>query len=135
MKELSGFFKLLSDPNRLRIICLLMEEKTCVCVLSAVLGISQPAVSKHLARLKKAGLVAEEQDSFWTNYRLNPAGGKMKKLFTLIEKWAERDPGVKADIIGMRKTDRTKCCVLKRRKNGKKQEKREKHGEKNNRSH
>ena len=42
----------------------------CVCELASILEISQPAVSKHLKKLKNAGIISSEQDGLWTNYFL-----------------------------------------------------------------
>lgn len=71
MDKLAALLKSLSDKNRLRIIGLLNRKACCVCELAAVLDISQPAVSKHLAKLKRAGVIESEQNGFWTNYFLN----------------------------------------------------------------
>lgn len=61
LSEMERLFKALADSNRLRILALLQEGALCVCQLMGVLGLSQSTVSKHLAILKEAGLLAEEQ--------------------------------------------------------------------------
>ncbi|GBC97356.1 Arsenic resistance transcriptional regulator ArsR1 [bacterium HR16] len=61
LSEMERLFKALADSNRLRILALLQEGSLCVCQLMGVLGLSQSTVSKHLAILKEAGLLAEEQ--------------------------------------------------------------------------
>ena len=69
LSEAEQLFKALADSNRLRILLLLQEGALCVCQLMGVLGVSQSTVSKHLAILKEAGLLAEEQRgkrSFYT---------------------------------------------------------------------
>jgi ArsR family transcriptional regulator len=65
-------FKALGDPVRLRILALLRVREACVCELSSLLPVSQPAVSQHLRRLRQAGLVAERRHKYWTYYRLHP---------------------------------------------------------------
>lgn len=66
------FFSLLSDKTRLRCLLLLQQEKElCVCELSHVLGSIQPKVSRHLAHLRKSGLVSDERRGQWVYYRLN----------------------------------------------------------------
>lgn len=64
----------LADPVRLRICELLAEEELCVCHLAADLGISQPLLSHHLRTLREAALVETRRHSYWTYYRLAPAG-------------------------------------------------------------
>ena len=54
--------KAVADRNRLRILKLLESKHMCVCELAFVLGIKQPSVSRHLKKLKEAGLIDNEQD-------------------------------------------------------------------------
>jgi ArsR family transcriptional regulator len=63
-------FKALGDETRLQILGLLRLRELCVCELTALLPVSQPAVSQHLRRLKEAGLVREQRRSYWTYYAL-----------------------------------------------------------------
>jgi DNA-binding transcriptional ArsR family regulator len=62
-------FEVLAEPNRRRILDLLREEERPVGDLVAALGISQPAVSKHLRVLREAGLVAVRADGQRRLYR------------------------------------------------------------------
>ncbi len=64
--------KFLSDRNRLRILMALTRAETCVCDLIDELGLAQPLVSYHLARLKKAGVVRSRRDAQWMYYSLDP---------------------------------------------------------------
>ena len=64
--------KFLSDRNRLRILMTLTRAETCVCDLIDELGLAQPLVSYHLARLKKAGVVRSRRDAQWIYYSLDP---------------------------------------------------------------
>lgn len=61
--------KVLADPTRLKILRLIMDTELCVCELQALLQISQPAVSQHMAKLKAVGLVTERKAGMWTHYR------------------------------------------------------------------
>jgi len=73
-KELAGSFKALSDPSRLRILCLLASDTTGtlgVGDLASVLGISQSAVSQHLKVLKQEGIVESERIGFHVCFRFN----------------------------------------------------------------
>lgn len=71
MYKLINYFKLLSDETRLRIMVLLFHNEFCVCQITGITGISQPNVSKHLARLRDMGLVKDERREQYTYYSLN----------------------------------------------------------------
>ncbi|HHV79570.1 MAG TPA: helix-turn-helix transcriptional regulator [Firmicutes bacterium] len=65
-------FKALSDPTRLKILCLLgMNEELCVCKLNEALGGPQSGISYHLRILAEAGLVTRRDAGTWSYYRLN----------------------------------------------------------------
>ena len=65
--------KALSDPNRVKIMKMLEAKELCVCEITALLGLAQSTVSKHLKMLEDAGLVASWRDGAWVNYRLAAA--------------------------------------------------------------
>ena len=68
-----ALFNLLSDPTRLRALMLLLSEgELCVCELTFALEESQPKVSRHLAQLRKAGIVQARRSGTWMYYRLHP---------------------------------------------------------------
>ena len=70
-------FRAFSDRTRLRILHLLKEhEEVCVGDLVAVLRAPQTTVSRHLAYLRKAGLVRVRKDGVWKHYSLTPADGR-----------------------------------------------------------
>ena len=66
-------FRAFSDATRLRILSLLKQGEHCVGDLVAILGVPQPKVSRHLAYLRKAGLVETREQGLWNFYRLAPA--------------------------------------------------------------
>lgn len=66
-------FRAFSDRTRLRILHLLLPGELCVCDLVRVLGSPQPTVSRHLAYLRKAGLVTARKEGLWMYYELAPA--------------------------------------------------------------
>lgn len=67
----TGLLRLLSDPTRVRLLALLRREELTVAELSAVLGLAQPRVSTHLAKLKEAGLVRDRRAGVSAYYRCN----------------------------------------------------------------
>ncbi|MBA3639015.1 MAG: metalloregulator ArsR/SmtB family transcription factor [Acidobacteria bacterium] len=70
LASLDTLFKALGDRTRLRILSLLQAGEICVCDIHGSLGLPQPAVSRHLAYLRKAGLVSGRKDGLWVHYRL-----------------------------------------------------------------
>ncbi len=64
-------FALIGDRTRLRSLALLRSEgRLCVCELVHALDVSQPKISRHLARLRAHGLVTDERRGQWVHYRL-----------------------------------------------------------------
>ena len=70
LNQLEDLFKALADATRLRILGLLLGGETCVCHIHESLRISQPKASRHLAYLRRAGLVETRRDGLWIHYRL-----------------------------------------------------------------
>ena len=74
-------FKALADKTRLRILALLGNNEVCVCHIHDSLGLPQPTVSRHLAYLRRTGLVDVRRDGVWMHYRvaraLAPAAHKV----------------------------------------------------------
>lgn len=67
----AGLLKALADPVRLRLLSLLADrDEVCVCHLHEALELPQPTVSRHLAYLRKNGLVATRKEGLWVFYRL-----------------------------------------------------------------
>jgi ArsR family transcriptional regulator, arsenate/arsenite/antimonite-responsive transcriptional repressor len=70
LSTLETLFKALADGTRLRILGLLLAGEVCVCDIHDSLGLPQPKVSRHLAYLRRAGLVETRRDGLWIHYRL-----------------------------------------------------------------
>src|ERR1041384_8432951 len=67
---LDALFKGFADPTRIRILKVLAAGELCVCDIVALLGLAQPTVSRHLAYLRRTGLVAARPELRFTYYRL-----------------------------------------------------------------
>src|SRR5579862_4996012 len=63
-------FRALADRTRLRLLNLIAGREICVCYFVEILGISQPKISRHLAYLRRAGIVASRREGKWMHYRL-----------------------------------------------------------------
>lgn len=68
--QLEQQLKAVADANRLKLLACLKEREVCVCDFVDVLGISQPAVSQQLKKLKEAGIIVERKEGTWKHYRL-----------------------------------------------------------------
>lgn len=72
LNQISDLLTTLSDPTRLRILCLLRRnDEVCVCHIHLALDLPQPTVSRHLARLRKEKLVAIRKAGHWIHYRID----------------------------------------------------------------
>lgn len=69
--DLAELFKVFGDSTRIKIICALFEEEMCVCDLSALLNVSQSAISHQLRVLKAARLVKFRRSGKIIYYSLN----------------------------------------------------------------
>lgn len=98
MEKLTNYFKLLSDETRLRIMVLLFHNELCVCQITGITGISQPNVSKHLARLRDMGLVKDERKEQYTFYSLNIEEKLFEDILEKIVDNIEYYPTLRLDI-------------------------------------
>jgi ArsR family transcriptional regulator, arsenate/arsenite/antimonite-responsive transcriptional repressor len=113
MGELERCFKGLGDPNRLRIINLLLHGELCGCDIQYVLETSQPNVSRHLTYLKHAGLVLDRRDGFRIFYRLaEPQKGMRKQLFEFLRSAFKGDESFKQDVEGLKHAIRGGACTV-----------------------
>jgi ArsR family transcriptional regulator, arsenate/arsenite/antimonite-responsive transcriptional repressor len=108
MQNLVKVFKALGDANRIRILKLLQEKPMSVSGLTAVLGIAQPCVSRHLRQLKEAGLVEDQRRVPCTEYRLSAAAVNeyVPVLLRHISRWANQDSTIGEDQRLARRVDR-----------------------------
>ncbi len=72
LSEMEQLFAALADKTRLRLLNLIRNEEVCVCFFVEVLGESQPKISRHLAYLRKCGLVSARREGKWMHYKINP---------------------------------------------------------------
>lgn len=70
-EELALFFKIFSDPTRIRILCALKESELCVCDLSLIVGMEQSAISHQLRLLKEHRIVSVRKEGKMSFYSLD----------------------------------------------------------------
>jgi len=108
-------FRSLADPTRLRLLNLLACGDTCVCELTGTLRIVQPKVSRHLAQLKRAGLVQAERDGKWMHYRwARPGDPLVRQVLQGLREWMADDQRMSEE---RRRRDKV-CCQISQRKTG-----------------
>jgi ArsR family transcriptional regulator len=105
--SLDLLFRALADRTRLRLLNLIADKEICVCYFVDILRISQPKISRHLAYLRKAGIVTARRQGRWMHYRLVPpkdegAAGVLKETMSLLRKM----PEMQADLAKLE----TSCC-------------------------
>ena len=110
LAQLEGLFKALADATRLRILRLLMAGEVCVCDIHDTLKIPQAKASRHLAYLRRAGLVTTRREGLWVHYTLAKSADP---IIATIEDATTHVLGhvdaLKKDAERLEK--RTGCCV------------------------
>src|SRR6059036_4341505 len=89
-------FKALADHTRLRLINLIGDSEVCVCFFVAVLKTSQPKISRHLAYLRRAGIVSARREGKWMHYRLvDPPDEDAARFLEEVREWLRSDERMK----------------------------------------
>ena len=121
-KKQAGFslhflFRALADPIRLRLLNLIADREICVCYLVEILGQSQPKISRHLAYLRRAGIVAARREGKWMHYRIvmppdniGIAQAGAAQLLRQTLAWLRQDRKMQADRARLSKA----CCSPKK---------------------
>lgn len=98
MRNLALFHAALSDPTRLRLLSLMKNGEVCVCYLQEVLKTNQPKISRHLAYLKRAGLVEARRDGRWMHYRLKKTDGSLDRILSQTLACLGQEAQIKKDV-------------------------------------
>jgi ArsR family transcriptional regulator len=101
--KLVHIYQCLCDPTRLRILNLLAGGELCVCHIQGILGEPQVKISKHLAYLRKRGLVASRKRANWKIYRL-PArpSGELSANLACLQDCVREDPIFRSDAARLK---------------------------------
>jgi ArsR family transcriptional regulator, arsenate/arsenite/antimonite-responsive transcriptional repressor len=101
-------FKALADRTRLRLLNLMSAGEVCVCFFVEVLGTNQPKISRHLAYLRRAGVVAARREGKWMHYRItSPADPRAARVFEEVLAWLGDDRDMQQDRARMERL----CCA------------------------
>ncbi|HET6216877.1 MAG TPA: metalloregulator ArsR/SmtB family transcription factor [Acidobacteriaceae bacterium] len=101
------FFQALGDNTRLRLLNLMGDQEICVCYFVEILGQPQPKISRHLAYLRSAGIVAARREGKWMHYRIvvPPNPGAAQVLDQTLA-WLRAERNMQADRARLSKA----CC-------------------------
>jgi ArsR family transcriptional regulator len=102
------FFRALADYTRLRLINLMGDDEVCVCFFVEVLKTNQPKISRHLAYLRRAGVVSARREGKWMHYRLvEPTDPRAARIFQEVRGWLTEDEDMQRDRQRLVKV----CCA------------------------
>ena len=106
--DMEQFFQALADNTRLRLLNLMGEQEVCVCYFVEILDVPQPKISRHLAYLRKAGIVSARREGKWIHYRvvLPPHIGAAQIVRQTLD-WLKKDKAMQADRARLTKA----CCA------------------------
>ena len=108
---MASLFAALADTTRLRLLNLMAGREVCVCYFVEILRQGQPKISRHLAYLRKAGIVIARREGKWMHYRISPPNDDAASsiLDATIASF-RNDKQMQADLA---KLDRA-CCAPQR---------------------
>src|SRR3982074_1906444 len=106
--KLESLFKALADRTRLRLISLIGDSEVCVCFFVAVLKVSQPKISRHLAYMRRAGIVTARREGKWMHYRLSePPDEHAARIFREVRATLTEHPELQRDRERLEQV----CCA------------------------
>jgi ArsR family transcriptional regulator len=105
--DMVQLFAALADPTRLRLLNLMQGREVCVCYFVEILKQGQPKISRHLAYLRRAGIVEARREGKWMHYRMErPADTRAGSVLDAALKSFESDPKMQADLARLGQA----CC-------------------------
>ena len=108
--DLVTLFQALADPTRLRLLNLVSAGEVCVCFFVDVLGESQPKISRHLAYLRRAGVVRARRDGKWIHYSLiEPVDPELRAVLRATIHALAEDRQMQRDRMALERA----CCAVK----------------------
>lgn len=106
--DMELFFKALADKTRLRLLNLMGDDEVCVCFFVEVLRTNQPKISRHLAYLRKAGVVSARREGKWMHYRIaEPSDQHAARVFHQVREWLADNKEMQLDRERLIKV----CCA------------------------
>jgi ArsR family transcriptional regulator len=110
LHDMETVFKALADSTRLRILGLLLAGEVCVCHIHEALRVPQPKASRHLAYLRRAGLVTARRAGTWMHYRVADVSDPvMSALRQSVSHALQHQSVVRKDLERLERV--TGCCI------------------------
>lgn len=107
--KLDQIFAALADRTRLRLLNLMRGGEVCVCFFAETLGTNNPKISRHLAYLRRAGLVHSRREGKWVHYSLQkPENEQAAEIVSSVFRAFDADPEMQAD----REKLTSVCCQV-----------------------
>jgi ArsR family transcriptional regulator len=105
--DMVQLFAALADPTRLRLLNLMDGREVCVCYFVEILKQSQPKISRHLAYLRRAGIVSARREGKWMHYRIErPEDARAAAILEAALTSLKGDREMQADLVRLSKA----CC-------------------------
>ena len=109
--DMVQLFAALADPTRLRLLNLMNGREVCVCYFVEILKQGQPKISRHLAYLRRAGIVEARREGKWMHYRIErPVDLRAASVLDAALKSFEADRSMQADLARLGRA----CCAPQR---------------------
>lgn len=103
-------FQALADPTRLRLLNLMAAGEVCVCYFVEIFDEPQPKISRHLAYLRRAGLVTARRDGKWMHYSMTmPSDPAVAEVLRKVLEVASNERGMQRDRMTLERV----CCAAK----------------------
>ncbi len=110
MEKIIQMLQACANPTRLRILSLLSDGPLCVCDLVAVLGLSQPTVSRHCAVLRHAGIVCAKRVERWVHYSIDKSNAEFMGTISAILAQIAEDKLIIEDRERLNERLASGCC-------------------------
>jgi ArsR family transcriptional regulator len=108
--NLVTLFSALADRTRLRILNLVRRREVCVCYFVSILDETQPKISRHLAYLRRAGIVNTRRDGKWIHYSIaRPSDASAAAVLEATLNAVASDRQMQRDAAALERT----CCAVK----------------------
>jgi ArsR family transcriptional regulator, arsenate/arsenite/antimonite-responsive transcriptional repressor len=106
--DMEKLFQGLADRTRLRLLNLMADQEVCVCYFVEILDVPQPKISRHLAYLRRTGLVEARREGKWMHYRIAvPENPFVRQLLIDTLRWLAADKAMQRDRSHLSRA----CCA------------------------
>ena len=106
--NMDRFFRAFADHTRLRLLNLMRGDEVCVCFFTEILGTHQPKISRHLAYLRRAGIVSARREGQWMHYRIRePNNPDAARVLKDVLSWLANDQQMQDERAKLERV----CCA------------------------